>query len=129
MMFSPKNRDELVAKGWISYHKSPSNIRDENSEYFVFIEELSDSVKNDFSFSLRVVSKIIELCNDEDIIFNVAAGPMEDILVVASQKEVDEIIAIASRSCIFRKMLRGVWRNSIPDETWRRVSKIAGISD
>lgn len=119
-----KRRDELIAEGWILYHKSAPELRNEKNEYFVFVEELDELVNNKFDLALDIILIILEMCESDDLIYNVAAGPMEDLLSNVDDAGLDSIERISSSNKLFKTMLGGVWKNNISDRVWERILKM-----
>jgi hypothetical protein len=50
-----------------------------------------------------------------------AAGPVEDLLVLHGPKFIDRVEAEARRNEAFARMLGGVWERDMPWPVWRRV--------
>lgn len=55
-----------------------------------------------------------------------AAGPLEDLLTCRGPVFIDRVEREARVSRVFRHLLGGVWRSSIPEPVWRRVESIRG---
>lgn len=52
-----------------------------------------------------------------------AAGPLEDLLAKFGPLYIDRIEALARQDRRFNDLLGGVWKNSMTDEVWERVTK------
>ena len=69
-----------------------------------------------------------KLDSSEKILANIAAGPLEDLLVYHGEKFIDRVEEAAQSDPVFKKMLGAVWQNAIPDDVWNRVKAVAGPS-
>lgn len=116
------NTDEktkLVA-GWIELQ--PTERGSESYEaLFWSHEQLSELTRNDPESALEIILAIL-LTNDPDVILaNLAAGPLEDLLVHHGPTFIDRVESEASQNPKFRHLLGGVWQNAMTDEIWNRV--------
>jgi hypothetical protein len=71
-----------------------------------------------------VVMKVFCETNDEWVLTNLAAGPIESLLVRHAEKIIPLLESEAVRSERFRHMLQGVWKNLIPEDIWRRLQTV-----
>lgn len=119
-------RDELISQGWVRFHLCDPNHRDENNPDFQFVEELDKLISSNTSNAIDVIVSIVVNNDDDMILSNVAAGPMEDLLRGATLEDIAKIERLSIEIPKFKRMLGGVWKNSIPDDIWLRIVKIAG---
>lgn len=52
-----------------------------------------------------------------------AAGPLEDLLASFGELYIDRVETLARRDPKFNDLLGGVWKNSMSDEVWERVTR------
>ena len=57
-----------------------------------------------------------------------AAGPIESLLAWHGERFIDRVETEARRSPAFAHVLRGVWRNDIPQDVWQRLESARGGS-
>jgi hypothetical protein len=53
-----------------------------------------------------------------------AAGPLEDLLANFGSEYIDRVETLARQDPRFNELLGGVWRNSITEEVWERITGI-----
>ena len=58
---------------------------------------------------------------------NLAAGPLEDLLVYHGSSYIDRVEAEAMKNERFRSLLGGVWRRDMRDDVWQRVQKLHSV--
>jgi hypothetical protein len=69
---------------------------------------------------------IRDLDGSDLILSNLAAGPVEDILVLHGEEFIGRVEVWSRRDPQFRKLLGAVWQNDMTDEVWRRLQAVAG---
>ncbi len=58
------------------------------------------------------------------VLGNLAAGPLEDLLVYQGPAVIEKVEALATRDNRFRQLLAGVWRNRIAQDVWDRLQAL-----
>jgi hypothetical protein len=53
-----------------------------------------------------------------------AAGPLEDLLAHFGPQYIDRVETLARQNPKFNDLLGGVWRNTMTDDVWDRVTRI-----
>ena len=76
-----------------------------------------------------VILGIMECELNELAMGSLAAGPLEDLLSYQGGSVIELIEARAHKDPVFRKILRGVWRNNIAEEVWKRVQTAAHAAE
>jgi hypothetical protein len=76
----------------------------------------------DRSFDLIVefINQVLERRSTEEVMDNLAAGPVETMLFHGQEVALNLIVEEAQRNRLFKQMLGGVWKNNLPDELWER---------
>jgi hypothetical protein len=64
----------------------------------------------------------------DSILGNLAAGPLEDLLVDHGPEFIDRVEILARQDRQFRRLLGAVWQNAMSDDLWNRVKAVAGPS-
>jgi hypothetical protein len=59
---------------------------------------------------------------------NLAAGPLEDLMVRHGSQFIASLEKLAATDGQFRKMLGALWENDINAEVWARIKRVAGPS-
>ena len=71
--------------------------------------------------ALSVIVGVLAMDERDEVIWVLAAGPLEHFLAHSGVEYIDIIEELARRSPRFNKLLGGVWKNSIKPEVWKRV--------
>jgi hypothetical protein len=116
-----------LVKAWIKLHYLPGES-DEREREFWASTRLYDLVRKDPEAAWRVVLQIIQTDSSDQILSNVGAGPLEDLLVYHGERFISRIEARARTDDIFKKTLSVVWKNAMSDDIWGRIKAVAGPS-
>lgn len=112
-----------LADAWIALQKAPKPERD---ALFWAFERLDALIDRDPETAWQVIDLIWRREQDDRILADLAAGPVEDLLVRHGPAFIERICLTARREPVFRKMLGGVWRNAMAEPVWLRLKQIAG---
>jgi hypothetical protein len=119
------NEIKKIAKAWIEM----SQAQDGSAAYeekFWAAEKLFDFIYNEPETAWLVIDAIRHQITPGDQVFwNLAAGPLEDLLVYHGPIFIDRFEELAKQDINFRKLLGGVWRNQISEDVWNRIQAIA----
>jgi hypothetical protein len=118
---------QQIAQTWIEMHRLPEESQEREAKFWAF-ERLSDLVQEDPEEAWRVIEAMRRLDGTDSILANVAAGPLEDLLVYHGDKFIDRFEILAQSDQQFRKLLGAVWQNDMSDALWIRVKAIAAPS-
>jgi len=73
----------------------------------------------------EIVLNLIEQApEDENVLGNLAAGPLEGLLGRFDEEAIDRVEEKAAHDPRFRRVLSGVWQHGMSDTTWKRVQAI-----
>ena len=116
-----------VAEAWIKLNLAERNSQ-EYEDLFWAYNQLSSFCDDEPEKCFETI-RIIRSLNDSDVILsNLAAGPLEDMLVKHGELFIDRIEALAKNDPVYKKLLGAVWQNTISDNIWKRIQAIAGPS-
>jgi hypothetical protein len=115
-------KHKLVA-AWIAHHHAERPTR---SAHFWAWEAVNDLVKTSPDTCWALVHAIRAADGSDKILSNLAAGPVEDLLVYHGHRYIDDVERLSRTDPQFRKLLGGVWKNDIADDVWARILRIAG---
>jgi len=121
----PVEIDDL-ARAWILLYETKSkhgNDSPESNALFWAYEALDEACSEHPKRALEVIGLISKLTIDDYILANLAAGPLEDLIVGNEEKIIDDIEVLAKKDLHFRRIIGGVWRNSISQPTWDRLQR------
>lgn len=120
--------DDAVAKAWIErYHRVEMGLLDLTSdapdETDWAYQMLDTFCRSDSDRALSIIQLIGRMDNSDFISENLAAGPLETLLMWNAARVIDRVELLASQDDRFRSLLGGVWRNAIPLEIWNRIER------
>jgi hypothetical protein len=116
-----------ISQTWIAMQRLPESSQERNTKFWAF-ERLSDLVQENPEEAWNVIEAMRRLDGADSILANIAAGPLEDLLVRHGDKFIDRFEVLARDDQQFRKLLGGVWQNSMSDSLWARIRTIAAPS-
>ncbi|MEE4539423.1 MAG: hypothetical protein V2J51_13145 [Erythrobacter sp.] len=127
-----KNIAEKIALNWIKYTLLYPKAAPEELMQTSF--KFMDICKDDPILAWNVILKVMDHYTLREaqskgsdgfwIISNLAAGPIEDLLVYNGETLISTIEREAKRNPLLRHTLKGVWRNKIDQKVWDRLGKI-----
>jgi hypothetical protein len=117
------NRDDL-ARAWIELQKMPRDS-DGHRQLFWAHNKMWDLLRVDPNEYWLTILEILHQDKSDWIIENLAAGPLEDLLVAHGPEFIGRIEAIADEPGV-RSLAQLVWENEILDDVWRRLQTVAG---
>jgi hypothetical protein len=114
-----------IAKSWILMHKAESGSHDYEENFWAFdkLYKLCDEAPDQ---GFEIIEEIVRIDSSDRILSNIAAGPMEELLVKHGSQFIDRVERLAASNDKFRKMLGAMWKNEISDDIWARVKRVAG---
>lgn len=115
---------ELIA-AWIAGHETWDGTR---PDLFWAYETLDKICRNEPERCLAVLEGIVAASESEIVLANLAAGPVENLLVRHGSAVVDSIVGRARADARWRKVLGAVWRNNMDDAVWEEIRRVAGPS-
>ena len=76
--------------------------------------------------AFEVIVQISKLNPPDEVLAYVGAAPLEDILALHGEAMIEKIEEEAKQNPILRICLAGVWKSTMSDEIWDRVTKALG---
>jgi hypothetical protein len=116
-----------LARAWIALQYSREPRLDDDTNLWAH-SRLWDLSRTDPEACLSVIIAVVKLDGSDHILSNLAAGPLEDLLGAHGNDVIDEIEHLAGQQPAIRKMMKGVWKNNIDDEIWRRLQLLVDRS-
>lgn len=111
--------DEL-ADAWIAFTNSPTGSQ-ANEDLFWAFDDVYWVVQGDPAVGLDLILRILSKDSSGRIQENLSAGPLENLLAYHGEKIIARVEEEAFRNPLFKRLLGGVWQNSMSPEVWRRV--------
>lgn len=114
--------DRLVT-AWIDLTRAEKNSPDYEKLFWAhgkFWDLCLESPQEAWSAVLAVLA-VLARKPDARVLTNLAAGPMEDLLVHHGPAVIEQVEERAETDAAFAALLGGVWKNDIDDDIWKRV--------
>ena len=86
--------------------------------------EMFDACTENPEAAWQVILTLVDRELTEDQVADLAAGPMEDLLVWHGSRFIDRVEEKATTDTRFNFLLGGVWRREMPQQIWDRVVKV-----
>jgi hypothetical protein len=118
--------DKLV-KAWIAMHHAEPKSQGYNESFWAF-SALSDMCETSPDRCWEIIGQIRKADGSDKILANLAAGPLEELLVHHGKVLIDAVENLARDDEQFRKLLGALWQNSIAEDVWVRIKRVAGPS-
>ena len=113
-----------LAQAWKAYTdaaiKHEVSSPEAESMFWAF-NEMVDTVRDKPFEALEVILEILKIAEEEQVLANLAAGPLEDLLAEHGIVVIDRIIELAKSDPRFRDLLQGVWGNSVDPRVWKMI--------
>ncbi len=120
------DKQKLVA-AWIALHYAKPKSPEYDDNFWAFTA-LSDLCETNPDLCWELIDEIRRNDGSDVILANLAAGPLEDLLVQHGSRFIERIEKQAKNDEQYRKLLGAMWQNDIPDDVWKRVKRVAGPS-
>ena len=113
-----------LVDNWIRYHVE--GCKASGPFYSAWIE-VDEFLRRDSEAGWRLTLELVVAAPDDQILANVAAGPLEDLLTREPDRFVDRVELEARRDPRFRRCLTGVWglSASLRDRLAKYTSTVA----
>ena len=110
---------------WIARYKVKGESENfgEDSTYWAY-KELDDICRNEPDLCWELILEILRSDQSSRVLSNLAAGPLEDLLVRHGTEIIARIESQAKKDPLFNHLLGGVWKNAISDEVWDRLQAV-----
>lgn len=103
--------------------KNGSDVYKEN---FWAYEAITDLCISSPQQCLAVIDLIVLSNNTDLVLSNLAAGPVEDLLVQNGEQVISSVMQYAKKNPDWKRMLAGVWKNSMSDDVWTKLQSVTG---
>ncbi|WP_158987931.1 DUF6869 domain-containing protein [Lysobacter panacisoli] len=119
---------EQWADAYIAAYSSQDALTPASPLWWVFERSLlplrRDAAEEIWNFVLAVLAK----SPPHEVLTNLAAGPMEDLIAYEGDAFIERIELHARRDPAFRHLLGGVWKNQTPPKIWQRIEAARGTA-
>jgi hypothetical protein len=115
----PTEKTRLV-HAWIELQGIESGTS-RYDELFWSFGQMWDLTHDEPEIALDVILTILRADCSSKILESLSAGPLEDLLAQHGPAFIERIEQEAAANPSFRRLLGGVWKNTMTDEVWSRV--------
>jgi hypothetical protein len=112
-----------IVKSWIRMQLAENGSEEYEREFWSF-EKLSNYCRKEPRCAWEIVVGIYESTSNDVVLSNLAAGPLEDLLVYHGSLALPWVADYCVRQPSFGEVLQMVWRNEMRDEVWNGLSKL-----
>jgi hypothetical protein len=115
--------DRRIVRDWIALSHTEPNTPEYERLFAVFgvvVDMTHDRPEEAWAFVLAVLAAD----DSTRVMENLAAGPLEDLLVYHGPAVIERVEAEARTNPKFAFLLGGVWKNAIADDIWDRVRAV-----
>ena len=119
--------DEQLAAAWLENCRDAIAFGADSEEAdatFRAYSALDRLCSVDPAKALEIIRLILALKPEERVVYNLAAGPMEDLLVRHGMEVIDRVDQIANQEEAFLEMLAGVWPERMSPEIRTRIQPL-----
>ena len=109
-----------IAEGWVACHRASEKVL-QRAEPFWAVDAMHDLTRDAPESAWAVIQLISQLDESEWILANLAAGPLEDMMVYHGAAFIDRIERAAAEDGRMRHLVSLLWKNDISDEIWCRL--------
>ncbi len=105
-----------LVQDWISYYKT------DDEQFRPAVDHVMDLVSSDPEALWDFIKEAVNSPDcDGQVIENLAAGPLEDLMNAKGRTFIDRVEKEAKQSEKFNTLLGGVWASDIQPEVWKRI--------
>lgn len=115
-----KDRIRDLARSWISFQSAEPN----SPSYDELVSESHELWRMGRRSPCDCLDVLLEIINSSDsdfILSNLAAGPLEDLLVKNGNTVIGKIEEISKSNHGLKRALKMVWRQDIAEDLWGRI--------
>ena len=127
IMFMTKAELDSIAEGWIRYQLATEGSTQQKADWG-YVSTAFEIRKGDPQLLWQLILAIHSRNQSDDVQCVLAAGPLEDLLANHGSEFIEVVEQRAKDDPSFARLLRGVYRSSMSDDVWRRVTNIANES-
>lgn len=133
-----KRNVDQIASDWMAYarYADPNEAPDQISARGWALYEL---VQDDPAIAWEIIKTVvgrypekdfyaIEKSEAQEVVGNLAAGPLEDLLSASGRIFIEAVEAEARRDRRMAWTVGGVWQLTMPGDIWARVQRVADYS-
>ncbi len=115
--------DALIS-AWIEYEESEKAQSDKDANWWAVSAVMDFHLEENHQAAWEFVTRSFERKMSDKAFAVLAAGALEDLLSDFGTLYIDRIEQLARKNSRFNHLLGGVWKSSIADDVWDRITKV-----
>jgi hypothetical protein len=115
---------DSIAEGWIRYQLAAKGSAEQAANWDFVATAFDIRSGDDPKLLWQLILAIHSRDQSEDVTCVLAAGPLEDLLAYHGPAFIEVVEQQANGDPAFAKLLCGVYRRSMSDDVWHRVTNI-----
>jgi hypothetical protein len=92
-----------------------------HAQTFWAAAEVAELSRREPAATLDFILEVLKRNPQPRVLANLAAGPLEDLLVYHGPAVIERVEALAAEDTAVSQLLSGVWRNAIREDVWQRI--------
>lgn len=112
-----------LAEAWIAYWNAPEDSPERDALWWAVDREY-DLTLEDPEQLWNLILEVLRRDSAVHIQEVLSAGPLENLLATHGASVIGKIESEARANPLFARLLGGVWKNKMTDETWARVQAV-----
>lgn len=119
-MLSAQNRE--IASAWLAMHHADEGSPTYLNNFWAY-EELDQLINTAPDKSSEIIDEILLIDDSEITVANLAAGPIESLLVEHGDEVIRTIIQRSIGSALWKQLISNIWKNDIKDHIWEQLQQ------
>lgn len=115
-----KTDKELIARSWVERYQISTTKAETQWAY----DKLDDLITINPKLALEIIIVIFNKTNDEFVLDNLAAGPLENLLVRHGNEIITDIEKYTLAHPKFSDVLAGIWSNGINASVLAKINSL-----
>lgn len=115
---------KILAENWIKLQLL-SDQPEKAEEFMWAAEEFDLLTDGNPSECWEVILEVIKKTDNEWVLTNLAAGPLENFLALSPNQAIELLEVEIPKNSKLKNILSGIWKSLIPDEIWDRIQVLA----
>lgn len=117
--------DELAYK-WIEFTQLNKDDPQYHIKFYIW-EEVYEITHSDFARGYELILSILKQTEDELVLANLAAGPIEDLLSNFANDGLARLTKDVKKNGKLKRTLQGVWQGGMNDSEWKLFNQIRSL--
>lgn len=115
--------DDLIS-AWIRYAEAEKDDPNREENWWAIGKVIDFGLDKNHEAAWEFVTRSFERTMSDKAFAVLAAGSLEDLLSDFGTQYIDRIEQLAQKNSRFNHLLGGVWKSSIADDVWNRITKV-----